>query len=87
MAKLKTELTAAINPFRGYIQGAEVSDRNGILLSGPPGNGKTAFAMAIAGELELPFVKVMAWTSPANGSTSRLPCSKSCFDKPASRPA
>ncbi len=58
MAKLKTELTAAINPFRGYIQGAEVSDRNGILLSGPPGNGKTAFAMAIAGELELPFVKV-----------------------------
>lgn len=32
--------------------------RNGILLSGEPGNGKTVFAEALAGELCLPFLQL-----------------------------
>ena len=55
----KVELAEAIDGFRAYSSNAGlISDRNGILLSGPPGNGKTTVAEAIAGELGLPFVKI-----------------------------
>lgn len=58
MAELKAELSTALQGFRTYAARGVVHDRNGILLSGPPGNGKTAFAIAIAAELGLPFVKL-----------------------------
>lgn len=38
-------------------QGSE-TPRNGILFHGEPGNGKTVFAEALAGELEVPFIQM-----------------------------
>ena len=59
MTALKSELRTYMHPFASYKMGkGTISDRNGFLLSGPPGNGKTVFAEAIAGELGLRYVRV-----------------------------
>lgn len=61
MADFKSEVERFIEPYRVYKdkKGA-IKDTNGILLSGPAGNGKTVMASMIAGELGLPMVTVTA---------------------------
>jgi transitional endoplasmic reticulum ATPase len=86
MEELKAELNAAIRPFMGYRRGEAVADRNGILLSGPPGNGKTAFAMAIAGELGLPFVKVSGVDIASKWVNESGAVLKSLFQQAAQQP-
>ncbi|MGF6539376.1 transitional endoplasmic reticulum ATPase [Paraburkholderia youngii] len=56
MADTKRRLLRAA---RDIMAGDDVGDeRNGILLFGEPGNGKTLFAEALAGELEVPFLPI-----------------------------
>lgn len=44
----------------------KLSDYNGLLLYGPPGNGKTFFAEALANEMQLDFVKVVGSSLASN---------------------
>lgn len=56
MSEVKGTLLAAAREIVAAKGGAKV--RNGMLLSGKPGNGKTFMAEALAGELKLPIISV-----------------------------
>ena len=55
-ARLKKAASCIVNPAPG--PDGKTKPRNGILLNGEPGNGKTEFVRALAGELGLPFITV-----------------------------
>lgn len=68
------------------LESVGVKDRNGILLHGEPGNGKTVFAKALAGELGLEFISIHKMASKwvgeetdslfkqLNEAAARAPC-------------
>ncbi|MBW8466874.1 MAG: AAA family ATPase [Thiobacillus sp.] len=56
MDELKARLLAAGNEVMA--SKGKKGARNGILLHGDPGNGKTAFAQALAGELKVKFLSI-----------------------------
>lgn len=55
MDELKEQLQAACNEMLAGVTG--VDKRNGILLYGEPGNGKTFFAESLAGQIGWPIIK------------------------------
>jgi transitional endoplasmic reticulum ATPase len=55
--------------------------RNGILLDGEPGNGKTVFAEALAGELKLPLLKLTHADVASRWVGARTENIKAAFDQ------
>lgn len=69
MQELKDRLQAAADEIKSSSAkkgGLKANNRNGILLHGEPGNGKTAIAEGLAGTLGLPFIN-MSFGSVASG--------------------
>ncbi|WP_109476939.1 AAA family ATPase [Paraburkholderia sp. C35] len=77
MADTKRRLLAAAEEI---IQG-EASKRNGMMLFGEPGNGKTLFAEALAGQLGIPFFS-LAYGDVASAWINETPMKvKAAFDR------
>lgn len=55
--------------------------RNGVILIGPPGNGKTAFAEALAGELKVPFISLSPADVPSRYVGERSMKIKAAFER------
>ena len=86
MSGLKSELHMALKGFQDYGSNGAVCDRNGILLSGPPGNGKTTFALAIAAELGLPLVKLGCQDLTSKYVNESAAVIKALFEQAADQP-
>lgn len=86
MADFKAQLLPALAGFRGYRRAGPLSPRNGILLFGPPGTGKTFAAHAIAGELGLPLLKVGVQDLTSRWINESPSLIRGVFRQAASRP-
>lgn len=62
-------------------KGGSGANRNGILLFGEPGNGKTVFADALAGELKLPILKLTHSDVASRWVGERTEKIKAAFDQ------
>jgi transitional endoplasmic reticulum ATPase len=62
-------------------KGSGKANRNGILLHGEPGNGKTIFAEALAGELKLPILKLTHSDVASRWVGERTEKIKAAFDQ------
>jgi transitional endoplasmic reticulum ATPase len=61
MVEVKTRIKKAAQEIIGGSKqsgAGQRANRNGILLSGAPGNGKTVFVDALSGELRIPYISV-----------------------------
>ncbi|OUL89774.1 AAA family ATPase [Paraburkholderia hospita] len=77
MADTKRRLLVAAEE----IIGGEASNRNGMMLFGEPGNGKTLFAEALAGQLGIPFFS-LAYGDVASLWVNETPMKvKAAFDR------
>jgi len=86
MHAVKEELVHVLANFRGYGSGGPVSDRNGVLLFGTPGNGKTSLAEAMAAELGLPMLKVGVQDLTSKWVNESAPVIRKLFAEARTRP-